>query len=131
MNGRLLEVSIPCAHVIGVCARRVRGTEISGGATELGWASSCYPPRYWDRSDPNPTDEPKLADIYMHVGQAVSGTNQHALQWNPKAGQWFCLGCFQTSKQLSRDEAERELQQFQCDTGESSIKETVESPFAQ
>jgi hypothetical protein len=54
----------------------------------------------------------------MNVGQAVSGMNHDALQWNPKAGQWFCLGCFQTSKPLSQDEAERELQQFQCDTGE-------------
>jgi len=56
----------------------------------------------------------------MHSGRTVAGMNHHALQWNPKVGQWFCLGCIQTSNQSSQDEAERELQQFQCDTGESS-----------
>jgi len=56
INGRLLQVSISCAHVIGVCARTVRGTETGGKLKGSAGASTCYPPRYSDRSGPSPSD---------------------------------------------------------------------------
>ena len=34
--------------------------------------------------------------------------------WNPTAREWFCVRCFKTSDHFARDDAERELSQFEC-----------------
>lgn len=43
INGRLLQVSISCAHVIRVCARTVRGTETGGKVKGFGWGKYLLP----------------------------------------------------------------------------------------
>jgi hypothetical protein len=40
------------------------------------------------------------------------------LEWNPAICEWFCTRCFRTSDHLTREDAERELSQFPCETEE-------------
>jgi hypothetical protein len=41
---------------------------------------------------------------------------KHDIQWNDVTKEWFCTRCFRTSDHLSREDAERELSQFDCET---------------
>jgi hypothetical protein len=35
------------------------------------------------------------------------------IQWNPESKEWFCICCFRMSDQMSRQDAEIELSQFE------------------
>ena len=46
------------------------------------------------------------------------------IQWNVVTKEWFCIRCFRTSDHVSREDAERELSQFDCITAEGDGEST-------
>jgi hypothetical protein len=46
--------------------------------------------------------------------------NHPELQWNSESKEWFCVMCFKASDHLRREDAEIELSQSECTTGNGS-----------
>lgn len=42
------------------------------------------------------------------------------LLWNPKSKEWFCTRCFKASDHLRREDAEIELNQYDCIVADGS-----------
>jgi hypothetical protein len=39
---------------------------------------------------------------------------KHELKWNAATQRWLCLGCLRTSDQVTKSDAESEMNQFEC-----------------
>ena len=40
--------------------------------------------------------------------------NEHRIEWNAATERWICIKCLRASDQQSKQDAERELSQFEC-----------------
>jgi len=40
--------------------------------------------------------------------------NEHQIQWNATGEEWLCLRCLRSSDHISKEDAEHEVNQFDC-----------------
>jgi hypothetical protein len=47
---------------------------------------------------------------------AIAGAVKHLeIRWNPECQEWFCVSCGRTSDHLIREDAQAEMEWFDCE----------------
>jgi hypothetical protein len=52
--------------------------------------------------------------------------SKHHIEWNAAQEKWLCLTCLRTSDHLTREDAERELGEYQCLSVSTELKAAVQ-----
>jgi len=50
----------------------------------------------------------------MRLWNWVNMIVSHQIKWNNTKQEWFCVRCLRTSDHIGKEDAERELSQFEC-----------------